>query len=176
MAARDAGSVLDLTRPRLRDRAWWLGYRAAYFGMRLWWRLHPAAHRGALVALHVDGKLLLIRNSYRRGWTLPGGGVDAGETTPQAAMRELREELGLDVAIEGTPTVIRGFWEVRSDTVDIFDLHLPARPDLRLDYREVVEARFVDPGELGSMVLTGPAAAYAALRWPIPAQDEHPRP
>ncbi len=144
--------------------------------MRLWWRVRRAAHHGALVALYVDGRLLLIRNSYRRGWTLPGGGVDPGETTRQAATRELREELGLDVVIDGTPVVVSGFWEIRSDTVEIFDLHLPTPPALRLDYREVVEARFVDPLELGAMVLTGPAKAYAALRWPESARDEHPRP
>lgn len=165
-----------MTRSRLLDRAWRAAYRAAYLGLRVWWRVWPVAHRGALVAVHVDGKLLLIRNSYRRGWTLPGGGVEPGEKSIDAAARELGEELGFVVAIGGVPIVVTGAWEGRPETVDIFDLTLPAEPSLRVDDREVIEARFVDPAALSSMRLTGPAAAYVALRWPLSAGDEHPRP
>lgn len=165
-----------MRRSRLLDRAWQVAYRAAYLGLRIWWRVRPVAHRGALVAVHVDGKLLLIRNSYRRGWTLPGGGVESGETSIDAARRELGEELGLTVAIGGVPIVVTGAWEGRPETVDIFDLTLSTEPSLHVDDREVIEARFVDPAALPSLRLTGPAAAYAALRWPLPAADEHPRP
>lgn len=164
---------MDIAPPRLRDRGWWIAYRAAYLGLRVWWRLRPVPHRGALVAIAVDGRLLLIRNSYRRGWTFPGGGVESGETSRDAAVRELREELGLGIVLDGKPTLVSGIWEGRPDSVDIFDLALPAAPALRLDYREVIEARFVTPAELRTMALTGPAAAYVALRWPLPARDEH---
>lgn len=48
-----------------------------------------------VVATDSDGRVMLVRHTYLHGWWLPGGGVDRGETTQAAAVRELREETGL---------------------------------------------------------------------------------
>lgn len=45
------------------------------------------------------GRVLLLRRADFRTWALPGGGVEAGESAAQAAIREVREETGLDVAL-----------------------------------------------------------------------------
>ncbi|MFI9361845.1 NUDIX domain-containing protein [Kitasatospora sp. NPDC053057] len=42
-----------------------------------------------------DGKVLLLRASYRDQWQFPGGGMDPGEGPAECAARELWEETGL---------------------------------------------------------------------------------
>ena len=45
-----------------------------------------------------SGRLLILKPTYKSGWTIPGGVMEAdGETPWQACRREVREECGLDV-------------------------------------------------------------------------------
>lgn len=46
-----------------------------------------------------DGRILLIKRSDNKLWALPGGGHDVGETIEQTAVREVKEETGLDVEV-----------------------------------------------------------------------------
>jgi len=60
----------------------------------------PKQIAGAGAILH-DGleRILLVRPSYRQDtWEIPGGGMEAGEYPWQTARREVKEELGLDLA------------------------------------------------------------------------------
>jgi len=50
----------------------------------------------AVVATDNDGRVLLVR-SPRRGWEMPGGQVELGESLEAAAIREVKEESGIDV-------------------------------------------------------------------------------
>jgi 8-oxo-dGTP diphosphatase len=55
------------------------------------------ASAGALI-FDRRGRLLILKPSYKSGWTIPGGVMEAnGETPWQACQREVREECGLDV-------------------------------------------------------------------------------
>jgi 8-oxo-dGTP pyrophosphatase MutT (NUDIX family) len=55
------------------------------------------ASAGALIR-DTDGRLLILKPTYKSGWTIPGGVMEAdGETPWEACRREVREECGLDV-------------------------------------------------------------------------------
>lgn len=52
------------------------------------------------VVIRDDGRVLLLLSEFdgRQMWFAPGGGLEPGETPEQAALRELREEVGIDGA------------------------------------------------------------------------------
>jgi 8-oxo-dGTP diphosphatase len=55
-----------------------------------------------------NGKVLLVRRAHDPGkgrWSVPGGAVNLGETVVAAARRELHEECGVEVQIEGVVDV-----------------------------------------------------------------------
>lgn len=43
-----------------------------------------------------QGRVLLVKPTYKDGWDLPGGYVEIGESPKQAAIREVKEELGVE--------------------------------------------------------------------------------
>lgn len=54
------------------------------------------------------GKFLAVNETRDRGWWIPGGAVDAGETFSMAAHRETKEEAGIDIEIMGVLRVEHG--------------------------------------------------------------------
>ena len=100
--------------------------------------------------------LIQQRQSFKEGWpnlwdVSVGGGVQAGETTQQAARRELQEELGLEYDFENeTPMLTTTF---RKGFDDIYIIH--AEPDLnslRLQPEEVQAVRWAGKDEVLAMI------------------------
>ena len=75
---------------------------------RVWRASQPQKMIVVKVVIKSDlGNILLAKPDYKKTWQLPGGGVENGESPEQAAVREVKEELNLDIldsdlAIKGT--------------------------------------------------------------------------
>jgi 8-oxo-dGTP pyrophosphatase MutT (NUDIX family) len=59
----------------------------------------PPARAAAVT--NAAGEVLLIRRSDNGNWAVPGGAIDLGESLVQAAVRETREETGIDCEVTG---------------------------------------------------------------------------
>jgi ADP-ribose pyrophosphatase YjhB (NUDIX family) len=54
-----------------------------------------------VVVINDAGEILMIRRTDNDNWAVPGGAIDLGESVAQAAVRETREESGIECEITG---------------------------------------------------------------------------
>ena len=54
-----------------------------------------------VVVVDDQGRILLIRRTDNENWAVPGGGMDLGESISDAAVREVKEETGIDIEVTG---------------------------------------------------------------------------
>jgi 8-oxo-dGTP pyrophosphatase MutT (NUDIX family) len=120
------------------------GLRLAHFLRKIWWRLaRPALSGVTVIALDDAGRVLLVRHSYGKGWwTLPGGGLHAGEDPLAAALRELAEEVGCVLAAPVSLGTHRSTIHGAPVTRHVFAGKALGTP--LPDGREVAEARFFE--------------------------------
>jgi ADP-ribose pyrophosphatase YjhB (NUDIX family) len=133
-----------------------------YLGLRCFWFLFRPKSRGTLVAVWFEGHLLLVKNSYRRGYSLPGGNRRPGEKARNAAVREIREEVGLRLPpnrLRYCGTVVSQRNYVR-DHCAYFEAHLQRPPRIHIDGREVVTAVFAAPGQWDRLTLSHQVRTY----------------
>jgi 8-oxo-dGTP pyrophosphatase MutT (NUDIX family) len=90
------------------------GLRSAFQVLRVYWFVRRPKAVGVKCAV-VDGeRVVLVRHTYgdRHVWDMPGGAVKRGETTLDAARREVREEIGVESGdwreLGGIYLIIRG--------------------------------------------------------------------
>jgi 8-oxo-dGTP diphosphatase len=97
----------------------------------------PSFTVGALCVIEHDGHIVLIRQRYRNRWGLPGGLLMRREAPHDAARREVREEIGIDVELLGDPAVVV---EAGVQRVDIVFRARPLvpRPELACTSPEIV--------------------------------------
>ncbi|MBO1418544.1 NUDIX domain-containing protein [Streptomyces sp. FH025] len=123
----------------------------------------PKPNRLAVAASAVvtddEGRILLQRRTDNGLYALPGGTMDLGESLPGAAVREVREETGLDVEITGLvgtytdPRHVIAYsdGEVRQQFNVCFTARITGG-ELRIS-DESTDLKFVAPGDIGGLAM-----------------------
>lgn len=94
--------------------------------------------RLGVVLIH-ESKLLLVRQNNRPFWVFPGGTLELNEGLEECAIREMKEEIDLDVAIEKTlylaDFLLKDAAGEMKHTIDVFMLarYLSGTPTMTLD-------------------------------------------
>jgi 8-oxo-dGTP pyrophosphatase MutT (NUDIX family) len=140
----------------------------------LYWRFSRGLTLGAR-ALVIDEarRVFLVQHTYVRGWHLPGGGVEPGETLLAALARELREEANIELT---EPPSLHGVfynarWSRRDHVacfvVQSFRQSAPPTPN-----REIAAARFFTLDELPGDTGAGSRARIAEVLLGAPVSEK----
>ena len=120
-------------------------------------------------AIFHDGRVLIVRRARPPAYglyTLPGGGVELGETLEQAVVREVREETALEVE----PVELVGFRQaIARDGAGRVERHFVILPfaarwiagEISLN-EELAEAHWLAPAELAGLKTTEGLAGIVA--------------
>jgi ADP-ribose pyrophosphatase YjhB (NUDIX family) len=115
------------------------------------------------VGLYVvkDGKVLLVRRGNEPGrgkWSLPGGRIRFGERSEEAALREMREETGLEVRLRRVVNVVDVFWRSeRGELLEHFvivDFEAEVIGGELRPANDALDARWFSPEELKGLEMT----------------------
>jgi 8-oxo-dGTP diphosphatase len=108
----------------------------------------PGFTVGAVCLLERHGRLLMLRQPHRQGWSLPGGLLSRGENAAAAVTREVREETGLRIEVGRPVTVVVDSPLRRVDVV--FRVEVDGEVGERVG-GEATTARWLVPDEVDEM-------------------------
>lgn len=113
---------------------------AGLFGGR--YRRIEGAH---LIVTDADGRILVVRTTYLgREWMLPGGRVERDERPHDAAVRETREETGIEATVRRLVAVDAS----DRDGVSFIYAASPSGGELEPQLGEIAEVGWVDRAEI----------------------------
>ena len=119
-----------------------------------------------VIVLDEQNRVLMVRQHHegRDIWMVPGGGIEEGETSRDAGVREVMEETGLEVEMGKLIWHVEEVSEKRGQRfVNFFlarltggSLHLGMDPEFSKEDQVLRETRFMSKDEMGSLEVLYP--------------------
>jgi ADP-ribose pyrophosphatase YjhB (NUDIX family) len=106
------------------------------------------------VVVIADGNVLLTKRNDFHIWCLPSGGVEDGETAAEAAIRETKEESGVDVRLKALVGIYSRPAEIPTGHAVVFSAE-PTGGELRVQPGETIEVRYFPFDQLPSELAFG---------------------
>jgi 8-oxo-dGTP pyrophosphatase MutT (NUDIX family) len=109
-----------------------------------------------------EDQALIIQESYREGWSLPGGAIRPGEKASAAAVREAKEEVGVRLASDALGNLGELKWMAQNIAyrIHLFEAKIVPRPTVHIDNREIVRAEWRSREAALAMDLAPPLRQY----------------
>ena len=116
--------------------------------------LSPPVPAVGVVCLRDDQVLLIRRGKAPRlgEWTLPGGRIEPGERAVDAALRELREETGVEAEITGLIDVVDGLFPEAGMHYVLIDYAARWLSGEPVGADDALEAKFVPLDQVDSLI------------------------
>ncbi len=120
-----------------------------------------------VILLDEDKRMLLVRQHHedRDIWMVPGGRIEEGENAAEAAAREVMEETGLSIALDGLLWHVEEVSSRGQRFVNFFLAHLDGEakapvlgtdPELAEDAQVLREVRFMSKEEMARLEVLYP--------------------
>jgi 8-oxo-dGTP pyrophosphatase MutT (NUDIX family) len=110
----------------------YLVFKIVRFPIKWYWKRFNIKTYGVRVLVTHKDSLILVRHWYNNLWVMPGGGIKKYETPEQAAIREIREEVGLNLnQLDYKLGTYSNTKEGKNDTVYCFVAELDSQIDIK---------------------------------------------
>lgn len=102
--------------------------------------------RRAYVVIRVKNEIIVTKDwlDMHKNWRLPGGGVKRSETPTIGAKREVKEEIGINIDVNGLKLIKKGVHPSLKYHFWVYELALDKKPDISINRYEIAEARCVN--------------------------------
>ena len=122
----------------------------------------PGVFAAMVFVQDADGRFAVVHSPRRDSWGSPGGWLEPGESATEAAVREVREETGLELTADDLEVCayerfevdgeVRGRWPAGRSYLQVFRARLTlAGPEMTASEPDVDGWRWVTPAQLESL-------------------------